>query len=239
MIGAYQDVWLIEGASGVLRRFTFDAGNKVNPLWDPDGRRIAFTWDRQGVLDLYEKPVNGNADPTLLLSSPASKIAMDWSPNGRFILYASQETGGDLWALPLAGDKKPVEVAHTPFTEGAGRFSPDGGWVAYQSNENGRFEVYVQPFPEARFKKQITSGGGNTPQWGANGRELFYVAGDRLMVVPIKWDASLVEAGKPLVLFTLPQGSSYAVSRDGQRFLVSRIVKEASPITILLNWTPK
>ena len=122
---------------------------------------------------------------------------------------------------------------------GFATFSPDGRWVAYQSNENGRFEVYVQPFPDARFKKQITSGGGNTPQWGADGRELFYVAGDRLMVVPIKWDASLVEAGKPLVLFTLPQGSSYAVSRDSQRFLVSRIVKEASPITVLLNGTSK
>ena len=170
--GKYQDVWLMESARGVLQRFTFDAGNKVNPLWAPDGRRIAFAWDRQGVLDLYERPVDGTADPTLLLSAAVSKTAWDWSPDGRFILYSSQESGGDLWALPLTGDKKPVEVARTPFNEPNGRFSPDGHWVAYQSNETGQFEIYVQPFPEGRLKKQITSGGGVTPQWGADGREL-------------------------------------------------------------------
>ena len=59
------------------------------------------------------------------------------------------------------------------------------------------------------------------------------------MVVPIKLSASSVEAGKPIVLFTLPPGSPYAASHDGQRFLVSKVVKEASPITVLLNWKPR
>jgi eukaryotic-like serine/threonine-protein kinase len=235
-IGKYQDVWLIEGAGGVLRKFTFNAGNKVGQLWAPDGRRIVFAWDRQGVLDLYEKPVDATADPTLLLSSAASKTALDWSPNGQFVLYAS---GGDLRAVPLAGARKPIDVAHTPFSEGPGRFSPDGHWVAYQSNESGRFEIYVQPFPDGRLKKQITSGGGVSPQWSAGGHELFYVSGNRLMVVPIRSSASSVEAGRPLVLFALPPGSSYDVSRDGQRFLVSKVVKEAPPITVLLNWKPR
>jgi Tol biopolymer transport system component len=183
--------------------------------------------------------VDGTADPTLLVSSAVHKTPFDWSRDGRFILYSSQESGGDLWALPLTGDKKPVEVARTPFLEQNGQFSPDGRWVAYQSNETGQFEVYVQPFPDGRLKKQITSGGGVTPQWDANGRELFYVAGDRLMVMPIKWDGASAETGKPLVLFTLPPASSYAASRDGQRFLVSKVVKEASPVTVLLNWKPR
>ena len=52
-----------------------------------------------------------------------------------------------------------------------------------------------------------------------------------------------------MALFTLPPssgsgslrfvGSEYAASRDGQKFLVTKIVKEASPITVLLNWKPK
>jgi Tol biopolymer transport system component len=235
-LGTYQDVWLI---SGILRRFTFEPGNKVNPLWSPDGHRIVFAWDREGVLDLYEKRVDGTADPTLLLSSAVSKSALDWSQDGQFILYLSQESGGDLLALPLAGDKKPIELARTPFSEGAGRFSADGRWVAYQSNETGQSEVYLQPFPEGRFRKQITSGGGVAPQWSAGGRELLYVAGDRLMVVSIKGDGPSVVAGKPLVLFTLPPASTFAGSRDGQRFLVSKVVKEASPITILFNWKPE
>ena len=34
-------------------------------------------------------------------------------------------------------------------------FSPDGRWVAYQTNESGRFEVVVQPFPDAGGKWQV------------------------------------------------------------------------------------
>jgi len=241
MIGAYQDVWLIQTASGILQRFTFEAANKVGPTWSPDGGRIVFSWDPQGVLDLYEKPVDSRGDATLLLSSPESKAATDWSKDGRFVLYGSFgfQTRNDVWALPLMGDRKPLEVAHTTFSEAGGRFSPDSRWVAYQSNETGRNEIYVQPFPGPGGKKQITSGGGAGVQWGRDGRTLSYQAANRVMEVPITIDGPSVEAGKPVTLFTLPPGSTYAASHDGERFLVSKVVKEASPITLLLNWKPR
>jgi eukaryotic-like serine/threonine-protein kinase len=241
MIGAYQDVWLLETAGGILRRFTFDAANKVGPVWSPDGQRIVFSWDPQGVLDLYEKPVDGAGNGTLLWSSAESKVASDWSPDGRFILYTSAnlESATDLSAMPLFGDRKPVTVAHTPFSEGPGRFSPDGRWVAYQSNETGRAEIYVQPFPGAGRRRQITSGGGTSPQWGDGGRVLFYLTGNGVTEVAITSDGHAGAAGKPVPLFTLPPGSTYAASRDGRRFLVSKIVKEASPVTVLLNWKPQ
>ena len=67
------------------------------------------------------------------------------------------------------------------------------------------------------------------------------------MAMPITLSGSASEAGRPVALFTLAPasesarfvGSEYAASRDGQKFLVSKIVKEASPVTVLLNWKPK
>ena len=233
--GDYTDIWLLDTISGVTQRFTFDAANKYSPVWSPDGRRIVFGWDPTGDLDLYEKPVDGKGNGTLLLRSSEHKHAQDWSPDGRYILYTSDNprTGLDLSALPLFGDGKSLEVAHLPFTEFIGRFSPDGRMVAYQSNESGRQEIYVQPFPGPAGKKQITNGGATLTDWGP-GRELFYTTSAGLTAVSVTLNGAAIETGTPVVLLTgvYPR----TVSPDGQQFLIEKTVKPAPPVTVLLNW---
>jgi len=78
--------------------------------------------------------------------------------------------------------------------------------------------------------------------WRRDGHELFYVSpSNRLMAVPITLGDSTVKAAAPVVLFDLPPLSpsnhEYAVSPDGQRFLVNALIKDPSPITVILNWT--
>ena len=242
----WADIWLTESGTGVPQPLTSEAANKFYPIWSPKGDRIVFVWDPKGVLELYEKPIDGVGNGTLLWSSPEHKWTMDWSADGGFVLFRSdsQKTGRDLWAIPYpppSGETKPLEVAHQSFDEDNGRFSPDGRWVAYQSNETGRYEIVVQPFPgSGSGKKRITTDGGTVPQWRGDGRELFYLSPDNhVMAVSITMNGSTVEAGKPAPLFLMPPQSEFAVSADGQRFLVNKIVKDAPPITILLNWKPK
>ena len=86
----------------------------------------------------------------------------------------------------MTGEKKPFPVAQTKFDELFARFSPDGKYVAYQSNESGRAEVYVQEFPEAHNKWQVSTSGGNDAYWRADGKELFYRNGPRLIAVPVQ-----------------------------------------------------
>ena len=133
---------------------------------------------------------------------------MDWSPDGRFVLYrynsiqaslpSTSSTGWDIWALPLDGDRKPFPVVQTNFEERDGQFSPDGKWIAYQSNESGRFEIYVQPFPgPARKWGPISTNGGAQVRWRRDGKELFYIAlDDRLMAVPIQLDKNSGRRGR-------------------------------------------
>ncbi len=239
--GEYTDIWRIDTISGVTQRFTFDAGNKYSPVWSPDGRRMVFSWDPKGDLDLYEKPVDSAGNGTLLWGSSEHKHAQDWSLDGRYILFMSDgaKTGLDLWALPLFGDKKPLEVAHTAFREMAGRFSPDSRWIAYQSNETGREEIYVQPFLGPGGKQQISNDGGSRPEWDHDGRELYYRnSRGSLMAVPIKVNGSAIDAGKPAVYG--PSSLLWpVVLRDGQRFLVDKVVRPSPPVTVLLNWKPR
>ena len=148
----------------------------------------------------------------------------------------------DIWALPLFGDRKPFPVVQTEFSEGQGTFSPDGQWIAYTTDETGQPNVYVQPFLRAGGKHRISPNGGRNPHWRADGRELFYLdATGTMMAVPIDLTASS-PAGLPKTLFpagVVSTNNMYAVTKDGQRFLVNRRqnAATATPLTVIVNWT--
>ena len=252
VIGRNNDVWILDLERSLFSRFTFDSAADSMPVWSPDGATIAFNSNRSGVYDLYEKSATGVGSEKLLLATPQNKAPVDWSPDGRFLLYRSPgaTTGFDLWALPMAGDRKPFVVAQTNFEERDGQFSPDGKWIAYQSNESGRTEVLLQPFPGPGGKLQVSADGGAQVRWRADGRELFYVSPDgRLMAVPIRpaTDRRSLEAGAPVPLFATRIGGAapgmnkqdYVVSHDGQRFLVDVPEDLASPIAVVSNWKVK
>ena len=125
------------------------------------------------------------------------------------------------------------------------QFSPDGRWVTYSSNSSGRGEVYVTAFPSAAQQRQISNNGGEQPRWPRRANEIIYLAADgKLMSVPVKAGATF-EASPPQPLFAIRTNplvnlrQQYAVSADGQRFLVSEVAGELgsqSPMTVVLNW---
>ena len=244
------DLWLLDLVRGGMTRLTFDAALENAPIWSPDGMRIAFSSNRAGVIDLFLKPSNGSGAEERLVDSPNNKTAQDWSADGRWLMYyeTNPTTGSDLWTLDMAAaDRTPRVVANTPADELLAQLSPDGRWVAYQTNESGRFEVVVQPFPDAGGKWQVSSSGGAAPRWRADGKELYFLAPDATMVaVPVKAVGTSFEAGTPVRLFptrivgggTVAENRpQYAVAHDG-RFLINQPVAEATaaPITLILNW---
>jgi dipeptidyl aminopeptidase/acylaminoacyl peptidase len=252
------DIWLLDGAR--TNRFTFDAAVDNFPIWSPDGTRIVFDSNRKGTRNLYIKSASGAGNEELLLESTQDKNPTDWSVDGRFTLYHSNDpqTNADLWVLPLGGDRKPWLFLKTKFSERQGQFSPDGRYVAYMSNESGPMEVYIRPFAELAAgggaatgggQWQVSTAGGIFPRWRPDGKELYYLAPDgKLMAVSITARGATLEPGAPEALFATRiygggidsnQGRQYDVTRDG-RFLINTVLDDAatSPITLLLNWKP-
>ena len=128
--------------------------------------------------------------------------------------------------------------------------SPNGRWIAYESNLSGRWEVYVQRFPELTTRWQVSTDGGESPTWSADGRELFYRRGKAMMSVRVATNGSSFRYGTSEVLFEGPYAPedparcarSYAVAPDGRRFLMMkeegrrRDDADASQIVVIRNW---
>jgi len=126
----------------------------------------------------------------------------------------------------------------------AAAFSPDGNWIAYSSDESGLVEVYVESFPTHGGKRQISLAGGSGPRWRADGKELYYYSLDgTLMAVSVTGSGASLTTGTPIVFPFRPAaattGPSYAVTRNGQRFLLSAIVAAdaKAALSVVQNWT--
>jgi serine/threonine-protein kinase len=237
------DIWIYEVGRGTRTRLTFEGVN-VEPVWSPDGERIAFSAGEDP--DLQWIPADGSATAQLLLQEKDTQLPSSWSPDGRILAFyeIDPKTARDIWAMKIDGDAAPTPILVTEFNEHSPMFSPDGRWLAYVSDESGREEVYVRPYPGPGAKHAVSTEGGREPAWSPDGRELFYRSGNKMIVAPVE-TAPDFTAGTPRVLFEGPYimylggGNNYDVTADGRRFLMIRRELGPAPtqINVVLNWT--
>jgi len=241
-----QDIWLYDVARGLKTRFTLDSAPGAVPLWSPDGSWIVYCSNRKGRFDLYQRAANGAGNEEVLLESKLTKYPTSWSRDGRFVLYYTMgdpKTRSDMWILPMFGERKPLPFLQTEAIEGFGRFSPDGQWIAYHLAESPQqAEIYVTPFPGPGGRQQVSIAGGVEPRWRGDGKELFYMGADNMLMAAelnIKGSAIEIGAVRPLFETQPAQQGRFNVTADGQRFLVNTLIEEkgSSPITLVVNWT--
>ncbi len=234
--GRNRDVWVYEWGRDTLSRLTFDPGQDRDPVWTPDGRRIAFSSPRadQATENLYWQRADGTGEAERLTESKNPQFPMSWHPSGRFLAIneLNPQTSFDILILPLTGDEasgwepgKPTVFLNGPFYETAAAFSPDGRWLAYSSNESGRVEVYVRPFPGPGGKWQVSTVGGRLPTWSRSRKELLYLGEDgRILVAGYTVEGDSFRAEKPRVWSRgpVPQSSfgTYDLHPDGERVAV-------------------
>jgi Tol biopolymer transport system component len=246
---AQRDVWTFDIARNIPSRVTTDPDADWFPAWFPDGGRIYFGSTRLGITSVFEKAGLSEEVKFGKTEARGATYPNDVSADGRFLVNTlSTENGYDLAVTTLANPEKPEPFLVTRFNEAQARFSPDGHWIAYTSDESGQFEVYVRPYPaDNTIRTRISIAGGMQPEWRRDGKELFYIAADgKMMAVPTSTAGATFDAGTPVPLFEVevpeaiaPYPGHYAVSADGQRFLVNTVIDQPTKpaLTVILNWT--
>jgi len=240
---ANSSVWLYDRSRSTLTPHVTGFDN-ATPVWSPKGDRIAFRSNREGEFNLFWQAADGSAPPERLTASEYRQHPSSWSPDGKMLAYQERrpETGWDLWLLSMDGERVRKPLLQTRSNEKFPMFSPDGRWIAYDSDESGQYEVYLRPFPGSGGKKQISTGGGIRPAWSADGRELFYRNGDKMMVVQVHGEGEPT-LGKPTLLFERPFPTSeqrdWDVATDGQHFIIIEWKRDAPPKELILvqNWS--
>ncbi len=154
---------------------------------------------------------------------------------------------GDLLALSEDSQESRV-VLRTEYSEGRGgaALSSDGRWLAYATDATGVSEVWVRPYAEPGGAVRVSPQGGVDPVWSRDGRELFYLEGDRMMAVAVSVDpefdfepATFLFEARPQRQLTQPP--FYDVASDGRFILVRRSGDSGGsagvgPIQVVQNW---
>jgi eukaryotic-like serine/threonine-protein kinase len=222
-----QDLWVHDLSHRTLTRLTFDPHVDTAPVWTPDGKTIVFRSERDGG-GLFRVAVDGTDGPQRVTRpSSAFYTPYAFTADGRTLLFTEFRSYRDqgIKALELDDPSRMRMVLDESFAELRPSLSRDGQWLAYQADESGEYEVYVRPYPDVHAGKwRVSARGGKSPQWGPDGRELFYFENDTLMKVPVRRTRDPI-FGAPERLFSASPfgerlGPLYAIAQDGRRFLV-------------------
>jgi Tol biopolymer transport system component len=248
--GVGLSVYLKQLDRGAFSRLTF-GGQDRRPAWSPDGRMVAFIRDSLNGGEIYGVPVDGSGGERRLIrvDRPAQEVV--WSPDGTWLVVRTDNGtagAGDIVGVRTTGDTAQVTLVGTQFTEMHPAISPDGRWLAFISDESGANEVYVRPFPATTTGRwQVSNGGGISPVWSPDSRELFFIDNANRMTVATLNTTPGFEVTGLRPLFELRGYTidlfhqSFAMDAEGKHFVLLRQQSSSAMATrpsvvLVQNW---
>ena len=253
LVVADGDAWIYDLSSGRESRVTSDGQTMNYAGWTPSGAAVAYTASGpDGTMNLWIGSADASTAPRQLTALDGSVHFDSVSPDGRTVAAHHHAGDSDLIRIPLDTANAEPETWFAPgYANSDTVFSPDGQYVAHTSSRTGDQEIFLQPFPGPGAQTPVSVGGGREPTWGPNG-EIFYRRSSdyAMMAVEVSTEPTLT-VGQPRMLFPgsgAPSGSPrarYAVTSDGQRFLMSARwlsaadggATEGPQVNIVLSWT--
>jgi Tol biopolymer transport system component len=248
--GATGDIWVLDLDRGTSTRLTFGGIDHSYPSWSADGSLVLYSELVDGAWRLVRKRVDGTGGEEAVLTIPGVSVRADGpSPDGRYMLIEESKTPGfaftNLFVLPLEKDAAPLTFSTGKFAAGWANFSPDGHYIAYASSETGRYEVYVQTFPQnpggqPLGKWIVSKDGGRSPAWSRDGKKLVWEQNGSV------WSAAIdlshgVRTGTPEQVYRIPNAvdSAALLTSKGRGLLLNTVPQIADEsMNVIVDWAP-
>jgi dipeptidyl aminopeptidase/acylaminoacyl peptidase len=217
------------------QRLTASIAADTDPVWSPDGRRVAFRSTQRGRPELLVTPSainqsSSNQDSAVPLKA-TGEVPNDWR-GGELLVQRRGSAGFDLVRADASSGAATV-VAETPFNETDGHWSPDGRWIAYVSDEPGRPDVFVLG---GGTRQRLSFAGGTHPRWTRDSRSVLFLRGSTIMRANL--DAAGTRFESPHPLFDTPGIRDFDVAHRSDRILalLPVQVESVSSVSVTLNW---
>jgi TolB protein len=161
------------------------------PCWSPDGKRIAFTSDRNQSTNLYVVKADGTGLQRLIVS-PAVCYMPSWqrTSKGECIVFGMHGDKPEMASIKPDGSAlRMLGLGHDPC------LSPDSKTIAYTGETPGGVSVFLMDY-EGGNKRQLVPGaskpGAVFPYWSPDGRQIVYSwpVGDALELFVINADGT-------------------------------------------------
>jgi uncharacterized protein YjdB len=139
-----------------LHRIASDTAMAIDPAFSPDGSRLAFVSNREGVAHVYVMDADGT-NLAKVTADPAPDSRPVWTPDGQTLLFA-RGVKQQIWSASTDGTG--AKQLTTDSVSLSPAVSPDGRTVAYISLRNKNYDVWLMG-PDGSNQRQFT----RSPQW--------------------------------------------------------------------------
>ncbi len=152
------DLWTVNRNGGTATRLTTGVGVETDPVFSPDGSRIAFTGEYDGNTDVFVVPAGGGV-PKRLTYYPGADYAVAWTTDGKDVIFRSSRESNSprytqLFRVSSEGglpQALPLPMAYS------GEYSPDGRRFAYSPTGGGFSFNYTNFVSWRRYRGGLAS----------------------------------------------------------------------------------
>ncbi|HKV99152.1 MAG TPA: protein kinase [Vicinamibacterales bacterium] len=237
--GQSPDIWVFDLERGSLQPLTrTPTASEYDPAFSPDGRTIIFNSNRQGPFALFQRAADGSGQDQLVIDGTSGNVTTpEFLPNPKELAILYTSGGRDLVRVNLDTAHSTTPWLTSPARTSQPAISPDGRFVAYQTDASGKMQVVLRPMSGGAVVP-VSVDGGNSPRWGGDGRELFFLAPDGSMMAA-KIDLAIPRVLSLARLFgtrLTGDGHPYVVTRDGQRFLFAVRPEGQDVTSFITDW---
>ena len=150
------------------------AGINGAPAFSPDGRKLVVTLGGvDGNLDIHVLDINSRQSQRLT-TPRAIDTEGSWSPDGRYIYFTSDRSGGPQIYRVAADGGTPERITFEGSYNARPRLSPDGAKLAMVHNDRGNYRIAVLDLERKDLLVLSVGNQDESPSFAPNSDTLIY-----------------------------------------------------------------